>query len=178
MNSIDQELFVAVKENNLPEVERLLSVGADVNAQGDHGEMPLHWACSVQVCQALREHGADIEAKDIINGWTPLHIACFMGHLAVINELLSPNDSNGATNRGANIEAKGILGGTPLFNASWKGHLAVVKVLVAVGADVRAADNFGGLPIHNAVREEHSEVVRFLLAQSYATTCRLLSTSS
>jgi hypothetical protein len=33
MNRIDGELLVAARENNLPEVSRLLSVGADVNAK-------------------------------------------------------------------------------------------------------------------------------------------------
>jgi ankyrin repeat protein len=46
MNTIDQELFVAAAYNNLPEVRRLLSVGADVNAKDYHnGWTPLHWAC-------------------------------------------------------------------------------------------------------------------------------------
>jgi ankyrin repeat protein len=54
MNSSTQELFVAAKENNQPEVERLLSVGADVNAEDE--------------------------------GWTPLHVACYNGHVQVVDQ--------------------------------------------------------------------------------------------
>jgi ankyrin repeat protein len=67
MNSIDEELLEAAQENNLPEVERLLSVRADVNAKGSGGWTPLHGASSeghVQVVKKLVEHRVDLEAKD------------------------------------------------------------------------------------------------------------------
>jgi hypothetical protein len=37
MNRIDLELLEAAKEDNMPEVSRLLSVGADVNAKDSDG---------------------------------------------------------------------------------------------------------------------------------------------
>jgi ankyrin repeat protein len=64
MNSIDRE---TAKESNLPEVRRLLSVGADVNAKGSGDWTPLHWACynvHLQVVKKLLDHGADMNAKD------------------------------------------------------------------------------------------------------------------
>jgi ankyrin repeat protein len=154
MNSIDYELIVAADENNLPEVSRLLSGGADVNASEGKG----------------------------IDGWTPLHGACCNGHLAVVNELIGPDDSNCATTtilgkrksrRGANIEAKDNAGNTPLHWASYNNRLPVVKVLIAVGANVLAANNEGNLPIHCAVIQWHSAVSKCLLQHIYATTRRL-----
>jgi ankyrin repeat protein len=44
MNRIDQELIGAAKENNLPEVNRLLSVGAHVNTKDKNDRTPLRWA--------------------------------------------------------------------------------------------------------------------------------------
>jgi uncharacterized alpha/beta hydrolase family protein len=41
MNVLDQGLFEAAKEINLPEIRRLLSLGADVNATNVDGETPL-----------------------------------------------------------------------------------------------------------------------------------------
>jgi ankyrin repeat protein len=82
MNRIDGELIDAARENNLTEVSRLLSVGADANSKDDDGETPLHWASMmghVQVFKELVDHGADIEAKDN-DGMTPLYFACGMGH--------------------------------------------------------------------------------------------------
>jgi ankyrin repeat protein len=72
-------------------------------------------------------HGADIEAKGGL-GMTPLHWACVMGHLAVVIELLSPDDLNGATtilgkrkrSRRADIDAKNRDCNTPLHVATMK----------------------------------------------------------
>jgi ankyrin repeat protein len=183
MNSIEQELIAAAKENNLPEVSRLLSVGADANAKGRSYRTPLHWACCnghVQVFQALLEHGSDIEAKDKSDA-TPLHWACFKGHVPVVNELLSPNYSNGATTTattilgkrksrgGANIEAKDKYGNTPLYMASRHGHVAIVKALLAVGADIEAKNNRGKSPLYSAMRKGKSEACKYLLQHTYAT---------
>jgi ankyrin repeat protein len=171
MNSIDKELIDAVWENNLPEVLRLLSVGADVKNATDHyGETPLYWAIRkghVQVVKDLREHGADIEA--ICNGgWTALHWACYFGQVAVVTEWLSPNHNNGATSilgkrksRGSNVEAKTNKGNTPLHIACGQGHLPVLKALVSGGANILARNNDGELPIHQAVSEENSASIYF-----------------
>jgi ankyrin repeat protein len=194
MNAVDRELIDAAEESNLSEVERLLSVGANVNATSDTGWMPLHWAClkgHLQVFQALRGHGANIEAKGIQGnievttrfGNTPLHFACHSGHLAVVIELLSPSDIEGATTtsilgkrkkrQGANIEAQDRYGDTPLHDACLRGHMSVVKALVNAGADFLAVNNKGRLPIHRAVHDGHSAVAKYLLQELYATTRRL-----
>jgi hypothetical protein len=186
MNRIDQELIEAARENNMPEVRRLLSVGADVNAKGPYGSRltPLHEASDrghVQVVIELREHGADIEATTMI-GMTPLLFACTNGHLPVVNEFLGPNDSNGATTSGlgkrtsrggANTEAKDHYGNMPLHVVCWEGHLPVVKALVSGGANILAANNNRHLPVHVAVRRGKSVVAKYLLQQMYATTRHL-----
>jgi ankyrin repeat protein len=185
MNRINQELIEASRENNLPEVRRLLSVGADINAKDNDGSdwTPLIEACNqghVHVVKVLREHGADIDAKDI-DGWTALHGAIANGYVAVVVELLGPNDRDGATTilgkrksrGGANTEAKIRDGSTPLHIASQNDHLAIVKALLAVGADCCAIDNTGDLPIDRAVSCRNSAVVKCLLQQLYATTRRL-----
>jgi ankyrin repeat protein len=188
MNIIDRELFEAVKENILPEVRRLLSIGADVNAKDSRYSYskwtPLHWASlrgHLQVFKALLEHGADIEAKDN-DGWTPLHNAAINAHLAVVNELLGHNDSNGATSNvlgkrksrgGASIEAKNNAGDTPLQCAIMRGHLPVVKALLSGGANILAVNNLGAQPIRLAVKFERSAVAKYLFQQLYATIRRL-----
>jgi ankyrin repeat protein len=166
MNTIDRELIVAARENNVPEVRRLFSVGADVNAKDEYGTTPLQWACRkghVQVVIELLEHGADIEAKGSW-GLRPLHWACSYKYVAVVNELLS---------RGANTEAKDRDGYTPLHDASWNGRVAIVQALLSSGANIIAANNNGELPFYSAVRKGHSQVAKYLLQQLYATTRRL-----
>jgi ankyrin repeat protein len=185
MNSFDEELIEAAGENNQPEVRRLLSVGADVNAKDRRrrDRTPIHKASSkghLQVVKVLHEHGADMEATTIY-GQTALHLSCGNDHLAVVTELLSPSDSNGATSilgkrksrRGANIEAKNNYGETPLHIASIGGYLPVVKALVSGGADILAVNNNGTLPIDRAVSEGHSAVAKYLLQELYAKTRHL-----
>jgi ankyrin repeat protein len=186
MNRIDQELIEASAENNLSEVRRLVSVGADVNAKDGFGDTPLSeasWRGHLQVFQALREHGADVNAKHDY-GESPLHYACLHGHSAVVNDLVSPNDHSDSTTTtilgkrkshgGVDIQAKNNAGCTPLHYASKQGHLAIVQALRCGGADILAANNEGQFPIHYAVNERKSEVAKYLLQQMYATTCPLL----
>jgi ankyrin repeat protein len=166
MNRINQGLLRAALENNLPEVSRLLSVGADVNAKDNYGCTPLHWACyegHVPVVIELLGHGADIDMKGS-GRWTPLHWACRKGHLAVVVELLS---------RGANIEAKDFGWDTPLHDASCNGHVEIVQALLSGGANLLAVNLRLELPIHCALGARYSAVSKCLLQQLYATTRRL-----
>jgi ankyrin repeat protein len=166
MNRISGELFDAAGENNLPEARRLLSVGAD------------------------------IEAKSIYYGKTPLSEASMRGNVQVVKEFLDhgadveAKDYTGWTplhwacyygrvtvgnellSRGANIEAKTYQGETPLHCAY--SHMAVVKALLSGGANILAANNNGHLPVHVAVEAGRSSAVaEYLLQQLYATTCLL-----
>jgi ankyrin repeat protein len=123
MNRIDGELIKAAEDNNVPEVRRLLSVGADVNVRGLFGCTSFHWACMkgrLQVFQAFREHGADIEATNNF-GLTPLHMACYNGHLPVVKALLAA---------GADILAADDQGRLPFHHALDTGRSEVAKCLL------------------------------------------------
>jgi hypothetical protein len=123
MNRIDQELRLAARENNLPEISRLLSVGADVNVKDDLDWTPLHWASlkgHVQVVKELLEHGADVDAKNN-RDWTPLHFACLKGQLPIVKALLSD---------GADILATNHFEKNPVYYAVSRRHSAVIKYLL------------------------------------------------
>jgi ankyrin repeat protein len=163
---INRELYYASINNNLPEIRRLVGVGADVSARGPLANTPLTVASErghSQVVKELLDHGADTEMS-IVNGLRALHCACDHGHLAVFKELLD---------HGADMEAKDNRGNTPLHLAATMDHLAVVKALVIAGANFLAANRDGRLPIHCAVVGRSSEVAKYLLQQMYATTRRL-----
>jgi ankyrin repeat protein len=124
MNRINEELIDAARENNLPEVSRLLNIGADVNAKDRNGVTPLHRASErgldAQVVIALLQHGADIEAKNRFDS-TPLHWATLCGHLAIVKALLS---------RGADTIAANNYGKLPMHLAVDEGKSEVTKYLL------------------------------------------------
>ena len=71
------ELIESVKQNNLPEVQRLLANGENVNAANEQGNTALHYAVALdnpEIVNALLAKGADLKAQNA-KGWTPLLIA-------------------------------------------------------------------------------------------------------
>jgi ankyrin repeat protein len=100
-------LHWAVWDNCLKKVEKLISDGADLNAQGEHCQTPLHLAAKKgwqDVVRFLVKEGADVNPKDQ-DGWTPLHEAAFNGSQEIIKLLV---DS------GADLYAKTNEQKTPL----------------------------------------------------------------
>jgi uncharacterized protein len=88
------------------------------------------------------------------------YAACRNGHTAVAALLLQ---------RGADVNAKGILGGTGLHWASINGHKDTVAFLVSHGADLTIKDaKFDATPEGWAVEGQHTEI-RDLLRRSSPT---------
>lgn len=71
---------------------------------------------------------------------TPLHIACFAGHVTCAQLLI---------NFGAQIEARTIDGGTPLCGACASGHYDCVQLLLSNGALVNPVHSYS-TPLHEA----------------------------
>lgn len=72
-------LHYAAADANAKEVERLISIGLDVNSQDKEAWSPLHFAAQSQsedVMKLLLNAGANVEAKDR-HGNTPLFRAVF-----------------------------------------------------------------------------------------------------
>ncbi|OIW26858.1 ankyrin, partial [Coniochaeta ligniaria NRRL 30616] len=86
----------------------LLSNGAVVDAEDNHGNTPLHWAASLghHTCtRLLLTHGARVQAENN-EGATPLHMATTRGDALVVQLLLE---------NGARHDAKGPDGETALY---------------------------------------------------------------
>ncbi len=75
----------------MDEVERLLARGAPVNWRDSDGWAALHVACNYNhpdVVKILTQHdGIDVNVQTAINN-TPLHWACYMGHLKCVQVLM------------------------------------------------------------------------------------------
>ena len=148
-----EEIYEAVKEGNLDEVQRLLDAGVDVNA------------------------------KTNIDDDTPLHLAARMGKTEVVNVLLSSGAQVNAKRSAKNLFARWlalVMGGeaneTPLHDAAAKGHTEVVKVLLGHGSDVNAKTRQSWTPLYNAVAGGFSNTIH-LLQEDGASTASIPSIS-
>lgn len=67
-----------------------------------------------------------------LQGYNPLHLACFEGHITVVGLLLS---------RSAELlHSLDRYGKTCLHIAATYGHLQMIEVLLGQGADINATD--------------------------------------
>ncbi|WP_353271589.1 tetratricopeptide repeat protein [Wolbachia endosymbiont (group A) of Rhorus exstirpatorius] len=96
-----EQLFDAVKQNNLSEVKNLLNIGVDINIRDRRGWAPLHYAASkgyLNVVKYLIEKGASLEAK-ANDGKTPLDIAIEQKHNNVVEYLEKVKEERGERKR-------------------------------------------------------------------------------
>ncbi|MCK4935754.1 MAG: ankyrin repeat domain-containing protein [Elusimicrobiales bacterium] len=80
-----------------------------------------------ETVRSLINSGVNINIKYEPYGFTPLHIACFKGHLEIVKLLLE---------NGAAINAKDEKNPTPLHVASIQGHTKIAKLLIENKADM------------------------------------------
>ena len=83
-------LHSASIEGDVLALEKMISMGGDVNAPTQNGWTPLHEAASWGKCEAARvliANGANVSATTK-NGWTALHFAAGCGHIETIKVLI------------------------------------------------------------------------------------------
>ena len=153
-----QEIFQAVKANDLAMVKTLLEKDASLlSVKDNNGSTSLHVAAmtgAVAVAEFLVSLGADINSQDS-RGYTSLHYACqFNAESTAV--LLIEN--------GARVDLKENRGLAPLSLAARSGNLRVVRMLVEKGSDVNPAPIGGWVtPLSWAAENGYKEVVDYLL---------------
>jgi len=119
---IDTELLKATEKNNIEEIGRALSEGANVNSLNTKRYGALHIAAKlgdVELLSYLIEAGVNLNLKGPLSK-TALFIASEEGHHNVVKELMQS---------GADTSIRNNLGITPIAIAKMKKHTAVVGLL-------------------------------------------------
>ena len=106
--------------------------------------------------------------SSIENGTTPLFIASYDGHLAVVETLLA---------KGGNPNLYREDRASCLFSASQNGHIGVVKLLLNAGADPNLSRSNGATPIVVAIFNNHIEIIKTLLPKIDLDICKWRGTS-
>ena len=156
-------LLLASEHGHVKVVRILLFVGLDVNSLDRTGWSSLMYAsqnCHLQVVQQLllTENINHNIVGD--NGVNALTLASLMGHVDVVQMLLSYEQESGNLN---NHVAELLL-------ASQNGHLKVVEALLAVKAKFNIANSNGSTPIMLASQFGHTEIVKILLSAGAVLT--------
>lgn len=118
-------IFVAVKNNELGTVKKLLNAQTDVNACDFKGRSLLHWVKSPSMAALLLNAHANVNLQDA-GGKTPLH---WIADPKTIIPLIEAK---------ADVNLQDNTGKTALGWAAGKGYVPVVSQLIVAGADINA----------------------------------------
>jgi ankyrin repeat protein len=136
---IDTELIYAAVRKNIPLMQKLIKLGANINAHmRDNGKTALialagEQGSEQEVSWLLEQPKIDKEAKDDM-GFNALHWAVYVNNKDAIKALLAHK---------ANIDAQNSTGRTPLMMAISLKNTAIAEYLLKHGAAVGAKDNEG-----------------------------------
>ena len=170
--AVDYNLMIAASRGYQTEIERLISKGADVNAETNEGATPLVFAVSNNQLAAVKILLANNPILDKTTGSyeTPLLIAVKNRFFEVAEVLVRAGadvnfrDRYGATPLhhaslngyldlvdlllyyDASLDLKTVEGTTPLLAAIWAGNTDIADLLIQKGANLEAKDNDGFTP--------------------------------
>jgi len=182
---MSQEFFDAIRAGDRGQVEALLNADATLLGAKDEKGLCAYTAAKYsgrhEVAALLLEKGVELDvfaacmagARERVveligrepeliksyslDGWTPLHLACFFGQPSVAETLIA---------QGAEVNARSHNGmqNTPLHAAAAGRNQDAVRVLLEHGAEVNARQEGGWTALHAASQNGDVDIVRLLIA--------------
>ncbi len=177
------EFFEAIKQGNQDEVKRILRTAPSSIHEKENGLSPILVAVyhgHPEVAELLAERTVTLNIfeaaatgkraqivrilahhPELVNaysedGFQPLGLACFFGHLETAEYLI------GAGAR-INSPSTNLMNVTPLHSAAAAGHTAIVKFLLKHGADPNVREQGDFTPLHAAAQNGDVESIHALL---------------
>ncbi len=193
------DLINAIQQNDIPLVEKILASDPTlVNARTDDGismVMLAQYYGRAEIVQMLIAHNAQIDLYDAsaigeterASGWlamqpslantfspdgfTPLGLASFFGHLDIVNVLYMYHaDPNIASNNAQHV--------APLHSAVAGNHYEIASKLIEIGAEVNAVQADGFTPLMGAAQNGNLQMVQLLLAHGADKNARTAKNSA
>jgi uncharacterized protein len=163
--TVDAQLLVAARKNNLEGVRQALSRGADANSRNRLGKTALMMAAE-NGWTALAE--LMIQSKTNVNQAslervTPLMAASYVGESKIVAMLLA---------KGANPKPVDRMTKSALIYAAGQGHAESVKLLLDAGVAIDEAPVDGLTPLMWAAGQGHKETVALLLSRGADRTLK------
>lgn len=153
-----ESLHEIVKNGDIAELKRYMTIGLDLNQEDRNGDTPLNKVIMTgrqDIAELLIAGGAAIELQNR-NGDTPLHLASAKGNRNVVKILID---------REVDINIRNKKGYAPLHAAAVRGHLKVAEMLIDNGADIQIKNYEGSTPLHLAAGWANADVVKFLISR-------------
>ena len=152
---LGQQLFQAIKDEDIEQVKKLVAQGADINAADQHQyRTPLMAAAQSGNCDltlAILELGAEINTR--LSDGSALSIAAKGFNDNIAGLLLE---------HGAAINVLDHFGETPLVNALERSKIDLAMTLLKRGADFNINNLEGDSPLIIALNEGFTEIVEFI----------------
>ena len=188
-------LHHAVGLDHLGAVRTLIDAGADVNVANSFRVAPLHVALdseprewlqsrvdrdrlddsaephsSLAVVRALLEAGANPNAVEYLNGYTPLQYAVMGGAVELVSALLTAGANPNLRSHYGQDPGPDDFKGSPLYWAAQRGDVEAIQLLVDAGAQVNEPFGSGDTPLDEANQAGHAAAAALLRALG-ARTC-------
>ena len=149
------EVYQAIRTNDLDRLKTLVTARAEANAPGAAGETPLMSAAAAGSLDAMKwlvEKGADVNAQNAFGATALVWSATDLAKVKFLVE------------HGANVNAAAKTGRTTAFVAAMSAPSAeIVRYLASHGADLNAKDVFGNTILTAAAVGDDVETVRMAL---------------
>ncbi|XP_055998803.1 putative ankyrin repeat protein RF_0381 isoform X3 [Ostrea edulis] len=186
-------LIYATKMGLLPVMEKLISLGANVNCLDSNKRTVLHYACEHhgprEIIKLLIKAGCDMY-KGNSDGDLPIHVAATIGHTEAVEELLIAGMDINALNTITEhtplelavcyeqvqmveflldkkaklvVPSRKTMGDTALHQASQMGNVALIETLLKYGADINQMNANGETPFLAAVTDNKLTSVKALI---------------
>ena len=184
-------LYSAIRANDLRQIKALLDAGTSPNAEGPDGMTPLMAAAEIGSLDAMKmliDARADVNAKNtygstalmlsitdakkvrvLLDHAADVNVAARSGRTALIIAAFANPSAEVVRmllDKGANVPVMDQRKVTPMNAATFGNDTATVRLLLERGGDIDTADTFIGLtPLINASGNRNLEAVKMLLAK-------------